>query len=192
MLAPTLQTPSDLLNKLLREQHRAFHAPHPSHVADHLYNFCVTALALRDHLFAFQSFDDVAKRQFHERWSEEPVRVACREIANTVKHAVLKKQSRTKAAIQSTSRVVNVYRAQDGEIVTAPESHPTIVVLLSDHTTVDVWELTQAVIEFWRSYFSTHQINHQPQPEAELFGSQRREAPSRPIPGGPTGEETCT
>ncbi len=51
MLTPTLGSPSDLLNKLDRELWRAFHHRHLSHKADHFYNFCVTALALKDHFF---------------------------------------------------------------------------------------------------------------------------------------------
>lgn len=171
MLAPTLKRPSDLLNKLLREQHRAFHAEHPSHVADHLYNFCVTALALRDHVFEFCSLDSAARREFNDVWAENPAWVACREIANTMKHSVLRYPAKTRAAIQTTSQIISVYQGADGKLVVRPETRPTIFVLLSDHTTLDVAELTQTVIGFWREYFSQHSLVHAVQPEAEFFGS---------------------
>ena len=76
MLTPTLKQPSDLFNKLRREQHRAFHAQHPTHVADHLYNFCVTTLALRDHVFQALELDNKAQAGFHQLWNASPVRVA--------------------------------------------------------------------------------------------------------------------
>jgi hypothetical protein len=90
MLTPNLKEPSDLLNKLLREQHRAFHANHADHVADHLYNFCITALALRDHVFVALDYNADKKAAFHVRWRDDVVRIACSEIANTSKHAELR------------------------------------------------------------------------------------------------------
>lgn len=39
MLAPALQNPSEMLNKLLREQHLAFHANHLTYIADHFHDF---------------------------------------------------------------------------------------------------------------------------------------------------------
>lgn len=178
MLTPTLRLPGDLVNKLLREEHRAIHAVHPAHLADHLYNFCVTALAVRDHLFVSLRMDAAAKEAFHGLWAAEPARVACREIANTMKHAVLRAAPQTKAAAESYSTVVNVYRSKEGKLVTLKERTPDIFVLLSDGTTLNVLELTNAVTSFWKEYFASHDVEYHEQTEAEYFGIATHESAS--------------
>ena len=47
VLNPSLRTPLDVLHKLEREMHRAFHHRNYVHKADHFYNFCITAHSLR-------------------------------------------------------------------------------------------------------------------------------------------------
>lgn len=177
MLAPTLRDPSDLLNKLLREEKRLFLADHPKHVADHLYNFCVTSTALRDCVFEARGLlDDRAKAPFHKEWGRDPARVACSEIANIVKHTTLRtregtpRERKTKAAAEGTGKFVDVYKNASGALAIVPTTRPTLIVHLSNDTTVEAWQLTRAVIAFWRAYFSTHGLAHTEQPDAELFG----------------------
>ncbi|MCX5727182.1 MAG: hypothetical protein NT030_08515 [Candidatus Saganbacteria bacterium] len=93
-LAPTLKTPSDLLNKLAREQYRAFHSRHLLHKADHLYNYCVTASAMRDYIFEYFGITEKKlKEPFEKEWAKSIELVAAIEIANKSKHFILRDPS---------------------------------------------------------------------------------------------------
>jgi hypothetical protein len=187
MLTPTLHQPSDLFKKMLREQHRAFHAAHEVHVADHVYNFCITAIALRDHMLISLGMERLEQEKFHQLWSEDPARVACREIANTAKHAVLKRgKPRTRAAILSTTSVANIYRRSDGSLVTRIEARPDFFVSLEDSTSVDLLQLTDAVISFWKEFYAQRSLPLEEQSESEFFGL-RAPGPDSTPPSHPAG-----
>ncbi len=47
-LSPTLTTVADLYRKLERESRRTYGSTDPIANADHFFNFCVTASAMRD------------------------------------------------------------------------------------------------------------------------------------------------
>ena len=90
-LTPTLGSLSDLFGKLEREFRRAFHHRNFTHKADHLYNFCVTAHAMKDHFFEAKNVTAMSEKQsYNKTWNEFPELVAASEIANSAKHFVLR------------------------------------------------------------------------------------------------------
>ncbi len=174
MLTPTLETSADLLLKLERECYRAFHASHPTHTADHLYNFCVTALAVRDWAFVQLSWGPAEKQQFQSEWRSNPLLDACRDIANSSKHCALEKGSSRHSAVVAKTTVVDYYEDRDGDMhkVINP-NHPDISVTLSSGNVVGVYKITQEVLQFWRRFFRQHKINIPSQDFATLSGSTR-------------------
>ena len=160
LLTPTLGVPSDLLLKLEREAYRAFHASHPTHTADHLYNFCVTALAVRDWLFVQLAWSNNQKQSFYNMWRGQPLLDACADIANASKHCDLKKGASPHIAKASTQKVVEVYLDTSSNLHTVlnPE-HPDISVALDSGRTVGVHEMTQEVLRFWRNFFKDKNID---------------------------------
>ena len=114
--------------------------------------------------------DADAQRRFHELWAKEPVRVGCRDIANTAKHRVLRSPPKTKAAVETTSLGVSIYRTPDGTLLQHPDSKPDILVLLSDSTSVSVFELTRDVLAFLQDFCRAHGVPLPDQPDAEFFG----------------------
>lgn len=120
MLTPTLSSPSDLLNKLEREFWRALHHKHHLHKSDHFYNFCVTSNALKDYFFEWKKILPTnagaeQKKSFYEVWNTVPELVAATEIANTMKHFVLRdrqgnpKMSQARVVRKARSTVVHVF-----------------------------------------------------------------------------------
>jgi hypothetical protein len=171
MLTPTLKTPLDLLHKLLREQHRAFHASHSTHLADHLYNFCVTALGLRDHFFLAVDATKQYKQEFFEQWSTDPALRACSEIANASKHGTLRSAPTTRGVALGTSTWVDVFMDEDGKLfLDRDDNHLDISVTTADATALTLYDLTEKVITFWRGRFFLHGIPVEHQTEAEFLG----------------------
>ncbi|PSU84936.1 hypothetical protein CTM93_05940 [Photobacterium phosphoreum] len=77
------QEPKDILIKLAREGRRTWLANSNEDVADHLFNFCITAHSLRDWCIKYTNanaseFHEFCNKYEHIKW--------CRDIANSSKH----------------------------------------------------------------------------------------------------------
>lgn len=171
MLTPTLITPINVLHKLEREMHRAFHHEHDVHKADHLYNFCITALSLKDHVL--KHLDVVSKQDkepYYEEWSNALLLRAATEIANTAKHRVLKREPQTRDVERSSSIIINVYHADNGELKNLEKEVEDYTVLLADDTEVQVFNFTSGLIDYWKDYFLRIGIEYVHQGERVYFG----------------------
>jgi hypothetical protein len=167
----TIRGPSDLLNKLIRTQHRAWHAQHSVHVADHLYDFCVTALALRDHVFVHQNLSEPEKKRFHNEWANDPNWAACRDIANAFKHLELRQGASVGALKHTRVEAVDIYQSTEGTLQRRLVQRPDIeIVWPEDQRTITVLDLTSNIIKRWMTYFDEHGIALNQQDEAEFFG----------------------
>ncbi|WP_412024891.1 hypothetical protein [Burkholderia cepacia] len=165
-LAPTLTTVADLYRKLERESRRTFGSTDPVDKADHFFNFCVTASAMRDyaleHLGKIQRGD---KQPFFDEWNAIPSLVAAHEIANISKHFVLRdprnksvKPAKTRDVLHHNATFIDVYEDNDGRHHWAEAEYPTISVVLSDGTTMQLHDFTRAVIEYWRTFLVKHAV----------------------------------
>lgn len=159
MLTPTLNGPSDLFLKLQRESYRTFHSTNPIHTADHLYNFCITALAVRDWYFVSMGWSNNKKEEFNNQLYNDPLLAACADIANSSKHCELRGGERLHHAKLSTTEVVDIYEDKDSKLHTVHRNdHPDISVTLSSGEIVSAHELTGQVIKFWRDFFEKQEI----------------------------------
>ncbi|MDO9191521.1 MAG: hypothetical protein Q7U12_01330 [Undibacterium sp.] len=182
MLTPTIRSISDLINKLDRELWRAFHHRHPVHKADHFYNFCVTALAVKDHFFEVKSITDAEeKKPFYELWGKVPELVAATEIANSTKHFVLRetrnpqtiKIPKTKSVLSSTSGIIHVFTNAEGEYQLEDEPDaPDFSVELSDERTLGLYEFMDIISKYWRAFLIDHGIPLTKQSIADLHGME--------------------
>ncbi|MDR3099428.1 MAG: hypothetical protein LBV73_20455, partial [Paraburkholderia sp.] len=90
-LTPSLNSPEALYGKLERESYRAFHCRDPIHKADHFFNFCITAHAMRDYVLErLGKIQKDEQQPFIDEWNKCPLLVAAGEIANTAKHFQLR------------------------------------------------------------------------------------------------------
>ena len=170
-LAPTLGSVEALYRRLERESYRAYHARKRLHKADHFFNFCVTAHALRDYFFKGKGIADKKKQEsYHRLWNRNPALVAVREIANTSKHFRLQRTPRTRRVRTKVSDFVYVLASSDGRLRFMHVRAPDITVTLSDGTRLELYQFTHRVLRYWRSYLRRQGIRIQRQPFRQLTG----------------------
>jgi hypothetical protein len=178
-LAPSLTSPAALFRKLERESYRTYHSRSRVHKADHFFNFCVTAHAMRDYVLErlgkIQARD---KEPFHAQWNTEPLLVAVRDIANSSKHFELRDRTSGQRKAAATMRVrhrkskfIEVYTNGEGRFDLVATEGQDISVKLSDGTTLPLHEFTHGIMNYWRDYLRQHGIKVRRQPLSQLIGS---------------------
>ncbi|MCK8103008.1 hypothetical protein [Pseudoalteromonas sp. 2CM36K] len=85
-LISTYTSPSDLFMKLLREGTRTWRASDIANKSDHLFNFCVTSISLRDWCISYLKLTGKDKNDFSEMHSKILPLKYCGDIANSSKH----------------------------------------------------------------------------------------------------------
>lgn len=88
------KSPRDIALKLFREAGRAWNAENTTDMADHLFNFCVTHVALRDWVMVALELRK-EDSDFHENWRPKADGLfgECADIANRSKHLKVVKQT---------------------------------------------------------------------------------------------------
>ena len=90
-LTPTLSSPGDVMAKLAREHARAINSHEITDIADHLYNFSITSLAVRDHIFEHLLITDQnEKSKKFQSWNPTKTIKAAHDIGNSCKHFCLR------------------------------------------------------------------------------------------------------
>lgn len=100
-LISTYTSPSDLFMKLLREGTRTLRASDIANKSDHLFNFCVTSISLRDWCISYLKLTGKDKNDFFEMHSKILALKYCGDIANSSKHFEI--QSDKKYQLQESS-----------------------------------------------------------------------------------------
>lgn len=174
-----LDSPAALFRKLERESYRAYHAPTPLAKADHFFNFCVTALSMRDYCLEYlKATTDAQKKPYHDIWNMQPLLVAASEIANSAKHFILREKRtgtpkivKTKTMRLKKARFINFYTDGAGDIHLCETKRTEVSVTLSDGTRLDLHAFTGAILQYWRSYLQGIGIAVRRQPHARLASS---------------------
>ena len=170
-LKPYLNSTAALFRKLERESYRAYHQPDRIHKADHFYNFCVTAHALRDYFLSERGITSKPKQdKCHTYWNKIPVLVAVKDIANSSKHFSLRNAPQTKKVRGGTGDFVDVYENDTGDIILRSVKAPEIYITLSDGQRHDLYLFTEAVLTVWREFLKLQRIKVRRQPFAILQG----------------------
>lgn len=172
MLNPNLVEPLQVIHKLEREMHRTFHHQNYVHKSDHFYNFCITALSLKDFVLKYlNKTTKQEKRPYYEAWSSIACLQAATEIANTSKHCRLEKVPRTQSVEMSKSVVVNMLFNEDQiDFKEIEEVVPDYRITLSDGRELYIYEFTRSVIDYWKEYLQSLGIPYKPQDEHTFFG----------------------
>jgi hypothetical protein len=176
LLTPYLSNPLEVMHKMEREAYRAFHQRHIVHKADHFYNFCITALSMKDSLLEhLGKKTDSEQKPYYVEWSNQPCLGAATEIANTAKHMVLKKMNKktkakeiiepkTKEVIPSSTCIVNYYEDDQGKLYKAYDKNfPDYKVILDSGKELSLHEFTKTVMDYWRNYLSHSGIEYKKQ-----------------------------
>ncbi len=159
-LTPTLDTIDQLYQKVRRESYRTFHSKDSIHKADHFYNFCITAHALRDYFLEYKGWggDRETKREYraerkkqHVEWDSNELLAAVREIANSAKHFSLSRPPQTRGMEERRGSVVEVY-SNGSDLYWAEAAIPDFVVTMASGEEFPLFELMSGVSEYWREF----------------------------------------
>jgi len=145
------------MGKLERELYRTFHQQNLTHKADHFYNFCITANAMKDYFFeATNVIDNSLKKPMNDYWSEIPELVAASEIGNTAKHFVLRHKNgnpkvvQTKSVRESSTDLAHIFLSTEDDVkVELVANAPDFTVELWDGRTHGLYEFMDSVVKFW-------------------------------------------
>jgi uncharacterized protein YlzI (FlbEa/FlbD family) len=171
MLNPNLSGPLLVLHKLEREMYRAFHHQNYVHKSDHLYNFCITALSLKDYVLHFlRAETKVEKEARYGEWAKTQCLLAATEIANTAKHCVLSKIPKTQELGKTKSSVIDVYVDGEGNLKSVESNVPDYKVTLGSGKEIYLYEFTNEIIEYWKEYLTNIGIEYVSQDEDVFFG----------------------
>ena len=169
-----------LYRKLERESYRAYHERDRIHKADHFYNFCITAQALRDYFFERKGLIQSQQKQpFNDLWKKNEFLVAVSEIANTAKHFMLRdlktrkpKQVKTKKVRVKKSKFIDIYMNDEGDIYTEEIFAPDCVVTLENGSKYHLYTFTKEVLEYWYKFLKSNSIPIRRQPLKRLTGER--------------------
>jgi len=161
--------PKDMLLKLIREGNRIIFENDPAELADHFFNFSVTAHSLRDWCLKFQNIQS-QKKQANEAWDEYPYLVVAKDIANSVKHfgIDLYTPSLAGSAESSTDFVEFLHgedipekmeRAQEEEFRrSVSQPRPSFLISFSDGSSIDLTDYAFKTVNYWVTYFDEKKI----------------------------------
>jgi hypothetical protein len=114
-LTPTLTSPVDVFEKLVREGSRSVQTINQLAQSDYFYNFCITSLSLRDHMYEYKEvFKNKnnkeiqnKKKKCMEKWGKPNYVKAADDIANGMKHFVLRNPRTYEKRELETRRVID-------------------------------------------------------------------------------------
>jgi hypothetical protein len=170
-LIHTFKEPKDILRKVAYEGNLLLWTEDFQCLAYALFNFSVTAHALRDWCLKHLGIKDSPQEEsFHNRWNQVGALVVVREIANSSKHFGLRKASTVSSVNTSTARWVPFRSEKDFEFPPEPVERASYAVIFSDGTSMEIHELVHLTYDAWLSFFQEYGIPHEkPYQVAELF-----------------------
>jgi hypothetical protein len=170
-LTPTLVSPADVMAKLAREHARAVNGHESAVIADHLYNFCITSLAVRDHVSEHLGLiGDEQRRARWNAWKPPKEVLVAHAIGNSCKHLVLRDrrsgQVRTTIDSQIAARPTRRHYASVNDDGTPRRWQvPSVAfVIVIEGMEYDLWAFMSAVREFWDRVFEGESIPYEKLP----------------------------
>jgi len=165
-LTPTLDSIEALYRKLERELYRSYHERDRIHKADHFYNFCITAHAMRDYFFERKGIVSYAQKQpYNKRWKQNELLVAVADIANSAKHYTLRDRKtqkpnvpKTKKLTEKKSKFVDVYVTDTDDILRLEVNAPDCIVTLENGRKYDLYNFTKGVNDYWMTFLKSESI----------------------------------
>lgn len=173
-LTPTLLTPGDVMAKMAREHVRAVNSHDEVSIGDHLYNFCITSLAMCDHLLEHLGKIEFNERQEEtKRWAFPKELKVAHDIGNSSKHCVLRDR-RTKKPRKPSAQDIAMAQSQREIVSLNPDgstNHTWIasvqLSIVTDDVEYDLWEFMSTVREFWEALLLAESIPFEKLPHRE-------------------------
>jgi hypothetical protein len=161
-LLPTISGPADLFEKLMREAERTIGGIDNTARADHFYNFCITALSLRDHMWEHvNAVEENTKDKYRNKWGMTDEVQAAYDIANTLKHFTLRHRGSNTRRIANTRNVVTEQSNLSYHYVDRPPDRykvDSFIIQLKTGESFEMWDFFEAVSQYWESVFAKEGI----------------------------------
>jgi len=156
---PVFNSPEDILEKLYREARRLWNAENHEQAADHLFNYCVTCVALRDWIIKHLELDNAKKDTFQKSWRKTEPFALCADIANSQKHFGLEDGRKSKINdIEACSQLL-VGTTLDHQIIEgASTNRPFFKILEDGGKETDFFRLIILSIGEWHNIFSANNV----------------------------------
>jgi len=179
-LNKSLNSIEALYRKLERESYRAYHERDRIHKTDHIYNFCITAQALRDYFFERKGLIESNQQQpYNDLWAKNELLVAVSEIANTAKHFTLRypknrqpKHVKTKKMRVNKSNFVDIYINNHGETFAKEVSAPDCIITIESGSKYYLHMFTKEVLSYWSGFLKSNSIPIRRQSLSRLIGER--------------------
>lgn len=125
-----------------------------------LFNFCVSAHALRDWVIKYLNLDDAGEHELHERLNSSLCLQLVRDIANSTKHFGLetKRKSFSSGVQESTVEYVNLSSCNGVENNADTYERKSFRIVLSDGSFVELHDFVLGVYREWLSFFKDNDI----------------------------------
>lgn len=167
-MIPTFNSPEDLLAKLYREGRRLWTSKDQEEAADHLFNFCVTSVALRDWIIKYLALNNSDKDAFQKSWRNTPPFGLCADIANSLKHFRLDHGRETNITdVQSYQETLVTTDLNYNKIEGVTTQKPFFKILVEDGSETDLFKLLVLSIKNWEDYFEKYKIPKKSFPNAQ-------------------------
>lgn len=166
--------PKDVLLKLVREGNRINFEGNQIDLADHFFNFSVTAHSLRDWCIKYTS-QEKYKKQLHEKWNQEQCLLIARDIANSVKHFTIDRYTPdlSGSLVSSTQGIAFYSRENILEKMEAvqqsteyrdsqTETSPSFIITFTNGDTENLTDYAFNTIKYWEKYFDDNHIPRYP------------------------------
>lgn len=168
------KVPKDLLAKLVRDGRKAhLCSTSAEEFCDNLFDFCITAHAIRDWCIKSLSLSGSAIQTFHDRCNKSNYLQYCRDIANTTKHFSLdeKKTSSVSEVTEYNSEVVSI--TTTGDIIEGSASlSQSALVYVADGNPVEAFRLLIGTVQEWNRIFTEYGIPSDGRSNSALIAAQ--------------------
>lgn len=158
-MIPIYKNPEDLLGKLFREARRVWVAESGVDASDHLFNFCITCLSLRDWVAKYLQLDNAAKDTYQKQWKANKHFSMCADIANELKHFGLDPTRKTNVLGVTEYQQELVALGVDGKIVEGLTKEKTFFkITLDDGRESDLLQLLMFTCKEWEALFTKYSV----------------------------------
>jgi hypothetical protein len=173
-LINNISEPKDMLLKLIREGNRITFEDDCENIADHFFNFSVTAHSLRDWCIKYLGAE-LNKKALNKQWDKEPYLAVAKDIANSVKNFGI---DYYKPQIQGSENITaGTIEFCEGENISekfdnvlnddkyreaSSEEKPSFIVRFNDGSDITLNEYVFSTVTFWNDYFIEKSIPRVP------------------------------
>jgi len=147
------------LGKLFREARRVWVAEESIDASDHLFNFCITCLSLRDWVSKYLQLDNVAKDAYQKAWKANSYFSMCADIANELKHFGMNPDRKTNILGIAEYQQELVALGIDGKVVEGLAKNKTFFkITLEGGKETDLLQLLMFTCKEWESLFNKYSV----------------------------------